>query len=406
MKDNLSKDLAKLTISHQKAKPSTAPRNVIISLLVAGVIIAVTLFFIKKSFTSSKQVSTITVMTQLYGGSPTLMTAGGYIVAESEITVSSKAAGRIATLNVREGDLVQKGDIIAILDNDELKTRMEEAEENLKKAFLNQRYKQELHEKDLAELKRKKELFKENLISPSQLDKEERNLVIAKLELDQAKSEREIRKKKLRLTKIFFEESTIKAPISGTVIEKIADVGEMLFPMKTMEGESGSAIVTLADLRVMNVEIDINEDDIEKIKLGRPALITPDSFPDRTYQGEVIEISPMADRQKNVVPIKVRIETPDEYLKPDMSAKVTFKEKIIAEAREKAVMKIPRNAVLNKDGKNIVFVIEESCAIEREVQLGAFQGGYVVIEKGLKDGEKIVVEGQDDLHSKDKVNLK
>jgi len=293
---------------------------------------------------------------------------------------------------VREGDLVKKGDIIAVLENDELKTQMEEAEATLRKATLNKKYKKELYEKDVIDIKRNRELFKENLISPSELDKEEKSLVIAALELDGAKSELEVCLKKLQLSKILFEESTIRAPISGTVIDKIADVGEMLFPMKTMEGESGSAIVTLADLRVMNVEVDINEDDIEKIRLGRPALITPDSFPDRAYRGKVIEISPMADRQKNVVPIKVRIENPDEYLKPDMSAKVSFQENIADEPPKKAVIKIPRSAVVQRDGKNIVFVIQDSKETAREVQLGAQEGDYVVAEKGLHDGEKIVAE--------------
>lgn len=405
MEDNLYKDLENLKINHEKAKPSTISRNLIIFFLVAGLIVVVAIFFIKKSLTSSKQVSLITVKAQPYGKPPTLMTAGGYIVAESEITVSSKVAGRIATLNVREGDLVHKGDIIAVLENDELRTQMEEAEANLKKATLNLRYKQELYEKDLADLKRQRELFKENLISPSQLDKEEKTLVIAELELDRAKSELEVCQKKLQLSKIIFEESTIRAPISGTVIDKIADAGEMLFPMKTMEGKSGSAIATLADLKVMNVEVDINEDDIEKIGLGRTALITPDSFPDKTYQGKVIEISPMADRQKNVVPIKVRIENPNEYLKPDMSAKVIFQEKIPDESIKKAVLKIPRKAVVNKNGKNIVFAIEGSKAIEKEVQLGAIQGGYVVVEKGLHEGEKIVVEGHSHLDDNNSISF-
>lgn len=406
MKNDLYKDLEKLKIRHQKATPSTVSRNVIIFLFAAVILISVVLLLIKNLSTKSKQVSTITVRTQSYGEPSTLMTAGGYIVAESEITVSSKVAGRIATLNIREGDLVSKGDIIAVLENDELRTQLEEAQANLKKASLNLQYKQELHEKDVIDLRRQSELFKESLISPSQLDKEEKSLVIARLELDQAKSELEVSKKKLQLAKIRFEESTIRAPITGTVIDKIADVGEMLFPMKTMEGKSGSAILALADLRVMNVEVDINEDDIEKIKLKRPALITPDSFPDKTYQAEVIEISPMADRQKNVVPIKVRIKNPDEYLKPDMSAKVAFQEKTIDEPTGKVAMKIPRDAVINKKGKDIVFVIEDSKAIERVVQLGALQGEYVVVEKGLSDGEQIVIEGQALLSSKDKVSVK
>ena len=406
MKNDLYKDLEKLKISHQKATPSTVSRNVIIFLFAAVILISVVLLLIKNLSTKSKQVSTITVRTQSYGEPSTLMTAGGYIVAESEITVSSKVAGRIATLNIREGDLVSKGDIIAVLENDELRTQLEEAQANLKKASLNLQYKQELHEKDVIDLRRQSELFKESLISPSQLDKEEKSLVISRLELDQAKSELEVCKKKLQLAKIRFEESTIRAPITGTVIDKIADVGEMLFPMKTMEGKSGSAILALADLRVMNVEVDINEDDIKKIKLKRPALITPDSFPEKTYQAEVIEISPMADRQKNVVPIKVRIKNPDEHLKPDMSAKVIFQEKISDEPTGKVAMKIPRDAVINKKGEDIVFVIEDSKAIERVVQLGALQGEYVVVEKGLSDGEQIVIEGQALLSSKDKVSVK
>jgi RND family efflux transporter MFP subunit len=395
MEDNLYKDLEKLRITDKKTSKSVARRKwpIFLCVLVAGVVIAGTFLFFKKSPTSNSQISFFTVSAQPDTGSPALMTAGGYIVAESEVTVSSKVAGRIATLNVREGDLINKGDIIAVLENDELRTQMEEAEATLKKATLNKKYRQELCEKDLIDIKRNRELFKENLISPSQLDKEERNLVISRLERDRAMSELEVCRKRLQLSKILFEESTLRAPISGTVIDKIADVGEMLFPMKTMEGESGSAVVTLADLRVMNVEVDINEDDIEMIKLKRPALITPDSFPDRTYQGEVIEISPMANRQKNVVPIKVRIENPDEYLKPDMSAKVIFQEKTINEPIKKAVIKIPRSAVVDKNGKNIVFIMEGSKTLEREVTLGTNEGDYVVVEKGLTGGEKIVVEG-------------
>jgi len=399
MADNLYRDLEKLKIDDTEGKPPVNVRKWITLIFVTGIVISTILFLSRKSPPPHKPVSFFTVTTHAYGESLTLMTAGGYIVAESEITVSSKVAGSIATLSVREGDLIDKGEIIAILDNDELRTQREEAEANLKKDALNLKYRQELYEKDRTGLMRQRELFKENLISPSRLDKEEKNLVIAKLELDRAKSELEVCKKRLQLTKIRFEESTIRAPITGTVIDKIADVGEMLFPMKTTGGKSGSAIVTLADLRVMNVEIDINEDDIEKVTLKSPVLITPDSFPDRSYQGEVTAISPMADRQKNVVPIKVRIKDPDSYLKPDMSAKVTFQGSIPDAPQEKAAITIPLHAVVSNNGKNTVLVTEGSHTVEREVQLGTVQGGYVVVEKGLKDGEHIALESHP--HSKD-----
>ena len=393
MDDNLEKDLKKLKIDHSRSKGSTRRKSGILLLFVGLVTVSIALFIFKDFIISNKNFSIITVHAQSPAVSPDLMTAGGYFVAESEITVSSKVAGRIVTLPVREGDEVIKGDILATLDNEELRVQMEEAEANLENAKLNLKHKQELYEKDVIDLQRRQELFKGKLISPSQLDDEEKNLVIAQLELDKAKSALEVCEKKVRLATIRFNEATIRAPISGTVIDKIADLGEMLFPMKTMEGKSGSAVVTLADLKVMNVEIDINEDDLEKIKLGKPALINPDSFPGRVYQGEVIEISPMADRQKNVVPIKVRVQSPDKFLKPDMSAKVTFQEKAADQTNPKVVIQIPRTAVIDKNGTNIVFVFDGEQPREREVQLGTVEGEYVTIEKGLVDGEKIVVEG-------------
>jgi HlyD family secretion protein len=393
MEDNIYQDLEKLRINDTRVKPPKAIKNRIIVIIAIVMVSSIVLIISRKSLTSSKQVTIITTSSQTYGEASTLMTAGGYIVAESEITVSSKVVGQVATLNVREGDLVHKGDIIATLDNEELRLQVEEAKANLKKATLNLKYKQELYEKDVVDLRRREKLFKENLISPSQLDNEEKNLVIAQLELDQARSELEVAKKRLQLAHIRYDESTIRAPITGTVIDKMADIGEMLFPMKTMDGKSGSAILTLADLRVMNVEVDINENDIEKIRLKSSVLITPDSFPEKTYQGEVIKISPMADRQKNVVPIKVRIKNPDEYLKPDMSAKVTFQGKTAYEPSKKTVMTIPRSAVVHRHDKNVVFVTQGSHAIAREIQLGTIQGEYVVVEKGLENGEQIVVEG-------------
>ena len=258
MDDNLKKDLEKLKIDHTRGRESTRQNSGILLVLVALVVVSIALFIFRDFLVSNRKFSIITVHAQSPAVSPDIMTAGGYIVAESEITVSSKVAGKIVTLSVREGDEVTKGDILATLDNEELRVQMEEAGANLDKARLNLKHKQELYEKDVIDLQRRQELFKGKLISPAQLDDEEKNLVIAQLELDRAKSELEVCEKKVLLATIRFNEATIRAPISGTVIDKIADLGEMLFPMKTMEAKSGSAVLTLADLKVKNVEIDLN----------------------------------------------------------------------------------------------------------------------------------------------------
>ncbi len=404
MEDDLYKDLKKLRIDHASAR-TVAFSWKMAALCCAIAAAGVAVFLLVRNFDGArKQVAVITVDGPSAGAQPVLMTAGGYIVAESEITVSSKVAGRIDSLSVNEGDLVQKGDVIALLDSEEFQVQKEEAQAKLEKAYLNLKHKQELYQKDVAEVKRRRELFKEHLISPAELDREEKTAVVSELELDQAQSEVEVCKKQLELAEIRAAESTIRAPITGTVIDKISDVGEMLFPMKTFEGVSGSAIVTLADLEVMNVEVDINEDEINKIHIGNPALITPDSFPDKTYEGEVTAISPMADRQKNVVPVKVRIKNPDAYLKPDMSAKVAFREKTVATPLEDAGITIPRSAVIERDGKSLVFVIENGEAVEREVLLGGMRGAWVTVERGVLAGEKLVVEGHARVRPHDKVS--
>ena len=172
MEDNLHKDLEKLSIDHSKTHGSTSSKSRVL-ILFAGliIIICLTFYFFKDFIVSNKQVSIITVTAQHPEESTNPMTAGGYIVAESEITVSSKVAGRIVTLPVREGDLVAKGDILATLENEELRVQMEEAEANLEKAELNLKHKQELYQKDVIDLQRRRELFQGKLISPSQFDK-------------------------------------------------------------------------------------------------------------------------------------------------------------------------------------------------------------------------------------------
>ena len=405
MEEKRYKDLKKLKIDHSSGQTFSLPGKMA---LLCGVLAAAGggIFLVTGNFDSAaKPVGVITVNRPSAGDQPALMTAGGYVVAESEVTVSSKVAGRIATLPVAEGDLVHKGDIIAVLDSEELQVQQEEARANLEKAALNLKHKQKLYQRDVAEVKRSRALFKEHLISPAELDREEKAAVVAELELDQAQSEVEVREKQFDLAGIRAADAMVRAPITGTVIDKISDVGEMLFPMKTFEGISGSAVVTLADLAVMNVEVDISEDEIKKIHIGNPARITPDSFPERTYEGEVVAVSPMADRQKNVVPVKVRIKNPDACLKPEMSAKVAFIEQASVAPRGEAGISIPRDAVIERDGKSIVFVVENGEACEREVMLGAPQGAWVTVAGGVRHGEKLVVEGHAHLQPHDKVSF-
>ena len=406
MEEELYTDLKKLRIDPASPKNRSFPGKVAVLCGVMA-IAGFAVFLLVRDFDDArKQVTVITVNGPPAGERAVLMTAGGYIVAESEVTVSSKVAGRIESLSVHEGDLVQKGEVIAVLDSEEFQVQEEEARANLEKAYLYLKHKQELHQKDVAEVKRRRELFREHLISPAELDKEEKTAVVSELELDSAQSEVEVCKKQLEHAHIRAAQSIIRAPITGTVIDKISDVGEMLFPMKTFEGISGSAVVTLADLNVMNVEVDINEDEINKIHIGNRALITPDSLPEKTYEGEVMAISPMADRQKNVVPVKVRIKNPDMYLRAGHERESGIPGKRIRHSAG-SIRSYHTARCGDREGWEIPgFCYRKGICCGTGNSLGTMRGTRVTVEKGLTGGEQLVVEGHAHLRSHDKVICK
>ncbi len=324
------------------------------------------------------EIELVAVSPREVGLPPVTLTAAGYVMAKRQIIISSKAQGKITELLVQENDALQAGQVIARLEDEQQRANLALAQAEFTQA-----------KSDLDRIG--------NLQSKG---------VSSGAELDQARTKFEVAKARRDLAQVQLEDAVVRAPIDGTVIRKIRDVGEFLTLGVSATGDPGTAVVTLADLSEMLVELEINETEITKIRSGQYAMVTPEALPERRYLAQVSEIAAMADRQKSIVKAKVRIERPDADLKPDMTAKVAFLE-TKPEGEVKVVPALPESAVVEREGRKVVFAVQEGRAVLQAVEtrpvgegsLGITQGppeGTFVIKNpppGLRDGGKVRVKG-------------
>lgn len=296
-----------------------------------------------------------------------ILTAAGYLVAKRQITVSSKAQGRLVEMAVQENQQVKEGDLIGRIENDEQAAQLRLAQAQLAQAR--------------ADWERARDLARQNITSESEAQKLRTQYEVAKAQRD--------------LARLAYENTFIRAPINGTVIKKLRDVGEFLTIGVSATGDPGTAIATLADMSEMRVELEISETEISKIDMGAVALVTPEALPERRYLADVVEIGAMADRDKSIVPVEVRLRDPDEVLKPDMTAKVSF---LVAEPQGEIRLApaVPAGAVVDRGGEQVVFSVEEGRAVAHSLKLREW-GDYYEVLSGVGEGELIIKEPPSDL---------
>ena len=201
----------------------------------------------------------------------------------------------------------------------------------------------------------------------------------------------------------------IRAPVTGTILERTAEKGELVTAQFASGAEGGpqGQVVALADLNDLQVELDIAQDDFARLGPKQKAVLSVDAYPDRKYDGEIDEISPEANRQKATVQVKVQILNPDQYLRPEMNATVKF----LADDTKKAVgtqasgVFVPTAAIHDRDGKKIVFLAFNGKALQREVQIiSQRSGGFMV--QGLVGGENVITTAPANLKDGDKIKIK
>ena len=335
------------------------------------------------------------------GGRAASVTANGYVVARTRASVSSKVTGRLAYLGVTEGSYVQRGRVIARLENSDYEAQVAQAEANV--ASSRARLVEAEADRNQAdrEVRRLREIRARNaqLISPQEVDAVETRAAGAEARVRSAAAGVTAAQAALRYARVNLENTEIRAPFTGTVLRKEAEVGEVVAP-SVGGGLTRGAVVTMADLTTLEVDVDVNEAYIARITTGQAARITLDAYPDTSFAGRVRQVVPTADRQRATVQVKVSIVDRDPRILPEMGARVDFLE---PEARlasgpvtaSAPRIRVPVVAVRETGGQSVVWLVRDGRLESRTVQAGPASGGFREIRSGLSGGELLLVGGVD-----------
>jgi len=350
------------------------------------------------------EVETATAAASTTGGSGSaaVLNASGYVVARRQATVSSKVTGKVAEVFIEEGMPVKQGQLLARLDDTTTQPLHDLAQRQLDSA---QRKLQEV-EVRLAEaqrtLKRNEGLRKDNLVSESTVDTAQSEVAATQARLDSLKSDVKVAESQLRVRNQDLADLRVLAPFDGVVVSKDAQPGEMVSPISAGGGFTRTGIATIVDMDSREIEVDVNESFINRVKAAQKTEALLDAYPDYVIPSHVINIVPTADRQKATVKVRIGFDQLDPRILPDMGVKVSFledsKDTLAATAARPAV-RVPAAAVV-KDGDNSYVWRIRSNQVERvAVRTGGERDGQIEVLSGINPGEVVVaaqVEGLKD----------
>jgi RND family efflux transporter MFP subunit len=340
------------------------------------------------------EVEVATVTQRAAGTQASVLNASGYVTARRRATVSSKITGKVVEVNVDEGMSVREGHVLARLDDSSYRAALALAQAQLAAA------KGALRENTvrLAEAKltlgRRRQLLKEGLAPQADVDQAQAEVDSIEARLLTTQESIAVAEQQVAVQQTDLDNTVIRAPFSGVAISKDAQPGEMVSPVSAGGGFTRTGICTIVDMRSLEIEVDVNESYINRVKAGQDVTAVLDAYPDWEIPTRVITMVPTADRQKATVLVRIGFkELGDPRILPDMGVKVTFlrnADESPAPAAQ-AVSLIPKAAVRSENNKSYVFVIRQETVERRAVQTGLADGERLEVIAGLAAGDRVVV---------------
>src|SRR6058998_1565963 len=373
-------DLSALRIDRaaDPAAPTPGARRwLVIGLPVAGVVVLAAVLLATSGALGSPLPVHLTPATMVSPArSGAMLVASGYVVAQRKAAVASKGTGRLVYLGVVEGDRVRAGQVIARIEDSDIKAQLAQAQASL-----------DLSRAELRDAEHS--LARERLLLDSAFSSQA-SYDAAEARYQRVRASIAIAQATVQAAEVALENTVIRAPFDGTVLSKNADVGEVVAPLAA-SAFSKSAVVTIADLRSLEVEADVAEANLEAIGPGQLCEIVLDAYPDVRYPGYVAKVVPTADRAKATVQVKVAFRSYDARVLPEMSAKVHFLPRPSRVAVDtQPVLVVPGTAVTERNGRSVVFVVERGRAVEVPVVVGRQVGSSLAIREGLHPGVQVV----------------
>lgn len=394
MERNKKAELSSLTIDRSKKLNDGPKSRKWLYLFWVIIIIAVVIgyFSLKEKITPATKVKVATAKLITGSEAKASLVATGYVVAQRKAEVASKATGRIKYLGFEEGDTILSGEIIAELENDDIKANLELAKANLLKAEADSLNTDRNYQRQV-------KLFKSGSIAETLLEDAETSYKLANASVTAASA-------KVKAAEVDLENTYIKAPFSGTVLSKNADVGEIVAPFASSASSKGS-VVTLADMNSLEIEADVSESNIYKVLVGQKCDIILDAYPNNTYPGEVKKIVPTADRTRATVLTKIKFIEKDSRVLPEMSARVNFfeTENQLDNKDFSNVIAVPQEAITSRNNQKIVFKINDNYVVEVQVQEGRKLGNITEILRGLNPGDQVVLSPPGKMSTGQKVEI-
>lgn len=376
--EKLRTDLTSLRIE-RGAIAQRRRRKPRLGLWIAGGVLAVgtilALFFLRQPV-AVKVVQATTMGAAEVGPEPVLSGSGYIVTGDRYVSIGVRVPGRIERYFVEEGQAVNKGDALVQIDNRDYRAIVARTQASLALARAN-------HDLAMSELKRGEALHRQKVTSQQELDVLRNKANVAKAAVDQIAAE-------LTQAQVNLDYTVLRAPTAGVILAKQKEVGEIAVP----GGFAGSGdLIRLANLTDMRAQVDVNEADLNRVRMGQDAQVIPDAYPDAKYGARVVKMYPQVDRQKGTLRIEVHIENPDAKLLPDMSARVVFLgDAPPAAEADKPVVLVPVEAVRRDErGDSVVWLVRDGQATPVRVQTGGETNGRIRILSGLNGDETVIL---------------
>jgi RND family efflux transporter MFP subunit len=344
------------------------------------------------------------------GGGPApgaVLNASGYVTARRRATVSSKVTGKVLEVFVEEGRAVRKGQVLARLDDSQVRASLAVGEAQLETARRGAAEDEARLREATLTLGRRQQLVKEQVISKAELDSAQAEVESLKARIEVAHQQIRVAESIVSQRRTDLADMEVRAPFDGVAISKDAQPGEMISPVSAGGGFTRTGVATIVDMTSLEIEVDVNESYVSRVRSGMPIEAVLDAYPDWRIPAHVIATIPSADRQKATVKVRIGFEQLDPRILPDMGVKVSFlNERPAADgSAAKARLLIPTTAVRKADGRTIVFVMREDRVERRAVSVGTASGDQTEVLSGVNAGERVVVEGPQTLKDGDKVKV-
>lgn len=416
---SLKDELASLKIDHNARAGGGRGGLLVLVLLIVVAAVAGGWFYTQRAQAASVKLGTVTAATGSGGSAGAVLNASGYVTARRRATVSSKVTGKVLEVFVEEGKAVKKGQVLARLDDSQIRASLAVAKAQLATA-------QHAAAEDEARLReaerqysRLSQLVQEKVVGRAEVDTAQSTVESLKARIALARQQVEVAQSQISALEVDLADMVVRAPFDGVAISKDAQPGEMISPISAGGGFTRTGICTIVDMTSLEIEVDVSESYINRVKPNQPVEAVLDAYPDWRIPAHVITTVPTADRQKATVRVRIGFERStssapdpatsarstrsepargelDPRILPDMGVKVSFlseKQPESASAPARPRLLAPKSAVRTDGNQTIVFVVHDDRAERRAVKVGVTEGDQVEIVSGVNAGDRIVVDG-------------